>query len=155
MKVMRIIISLVIICLSLTDVTGQDNELEDIIRTCLNSYVKENREGINRATMKNRFYFSVANFPPHFNLEDTIQGIHIKYLDNRSAYKKDLKKGGSITILSLKLEGNKLIIAFNDYTAKFKKKRLNLRFYESTIFIYEYSCEKQQWLFIKTELNGI
>ena len=153
---MRIIISLVIICLSLTDVTGQNNELEDIIRTSLNSYVKENREGINRATMKDKFYFSIDNYPPHFKFEDTIQGIPVKYVNTNYplASKISLKSTVGIAVLRIKLENSKMIISITDYSVKFEKKISRWILNESMIFIYEYSCEQQKWLLLKTERNG-
>lgn len=155
---MKIIISLIIVCLFSINVSGQNNELGDVIQSSLNSYVKEKKESINRATMKNKFYFSIDNYPPHFNFKDTIQGIPIKYinLDNRSPYKTQLKEGVNIATLNkVELEKNRMTISFNSYSAKLKNRMLYMSLYESMIFIYEYSCEKQEWLLLKTEQNGV
>ena len=154
---MKIVISLIIVFFSLSS-KGQNNQLEDIIKKSLNLYVEKEKESIRNAIEKNKLFFSIDNYPPNFTFEDTIQGIPIKYinLQNASALKKILRKEvGIISLSTIELKKNELIIGFSSYGAKLKKKVLYMYLSEGISFVYEYSCEKQKWILVETKYKWI
>lgn len=149
------IIGIFILLLS-SQLQGQENnQLENMIKLGLNSYVEKLKESSSNTYP----YFSIDNYPPHFNFGDTIRGIPIKYinLQNRSACKKELKKGLEVISLTrLQLEKNSLKITFAMYNAKIEgKSDLHMAIVESRTFVYIYSCEKEKWILQETKYGGV
>lgn len=156
---MRVIISLIVTCLFFVNVRGQseqNNELEIAIRSSLSLYVKQRKEAVKEATEKKELFFSTANNSVYFKQE--IEGISLKYirLQNIPLYKKFLKKGVDVVSLdSIELKKNQLTIVFTCHFAKLKKGILSMKIKESTSFIYEYSCAKEEWLYVRQNMNTV
>ena len=156
---MRIIISLVIVCLFSINLRGQskqNNQLEVAIRSSLSLYINQRKDAVKEAIEKNRLFISTTNNSVYF--EPMVEGISLKYihLQNLPLYKKLLKKGVDVVSLdSIELKKNQLTIVFTCHFAKLKKGILSMKIKESTSFIYEYSCAKEEWLYVRQNMNTV
>ena len=156
---MRIIISLVIVCLFSINLRGQskqNNQLEVAIRSSLSLYINQRKDAVKEAIEKNRLFISTTNNSVYF--EPMVEGISLKYihLQNLPLYKKLLKKGVDVVSLdSIELKKNQLTIVFTCHFTKLKKGILSMKIKESTSFIYEYSCAKEEWLYVRQNMNTV
>lgn len=158
---MRIVISLIIVCLYFVNARGEEkqtNQLEIAIKSSLSLYVQERKEAVRKTTEKNELFFSMVGYPLYFDFGSKIEGLTLKFinLQNDHVSEKLLKKGVDVVSLdSIKLKKNELIIVFTCHFVKLKKGILSMKIKESTSFIYEYSCAKEEWLYVRKNMNTV
>lgn len=124
------------------------------IRACLSSFINKRKE-FAEAGITNKFcHFTICidGFPPKFYFEQAIENIKINYisLTNYQPYEKSLRKGlGVLTLSRVELNNNKLEVGLAYYNTKLLgNKNFNMVLLDSMTYIYEYSCEKQEWVLI-------
>jgi len=105
------------------------------------------------------YYVCVNDFPPNFSFDDSICGVKIRYISliNYRGLEKLLKKGIHAFFLSnINLKNNRLIIGFQWQNVKLMyKNQLNFAISEFANIVYEYSCERQEWVKIESQYGGI
>jgi hypothetical protein len=122
--------------------------LNDIINDCLNNCLSET----NISTLLIDYY------PFSFEFSDSIKSRQLNYVSIKNQrYYKYLKKGQKVLFFDgLSLDSNKLIIQFSGRFVKYEgKKHIVIAISDWFNFIYEYSCDKKQWIFIKKNVGGI
>ena len=145
------------------DTHGQENQLNTMVNESLlfyleniNDYVE--RGIINKGYTKN-LYIVLDVYPLNFSFGEKITEKNLNYisLTNTLPYKKALKKGVNVILLSsIKMTNNQLVISFTSQYAKLKKKKhLHLTISDWGDYIYDYSCEKQEWILVEKKYGGV
>lgn len=160
MRKIIIAISFVFICLFSN--AQEKNQLNKMINTCLLSYLDWRSDFISK-TSKDRVeytpYICLDSYPNDFSFSEEVQKRNVKFmsLQNLSGQKK-LKKGKEyeFIFMGMSLERNRMTITLSGKGVSIpKKNHLNIATLDWGIFIYEYSCDKQEWKLEETKFGGI
>ena len=122
--------------------------LNDMIIDCLYSCLSET----NISTLLIDYY------PFSFDFSDSIKSRQLNYVSIKNQkYYKYLKKGQNVLFFDgLSLDSNKLIIQFSGRLVQYAKKiHIRISISDWFRFIYEYSCDKKQWILIEKDFGGI
>lgn len=158
----RIFIVIVILFISFQIKGQENNQLNEIITSSINSYITNDkkmvREGISLMDTS-RYYICMDGLPAHFPTDSVKNAtffslINIEGLPN--SFKNKLKKGIKTLFINTHLSKNHLIITVARRGIKRKKgNNVSIAIGDWSIFTYEYSCEKQKWLLIETKNGGV
>jgi len=131
------------------------------IRTCLSAYIQQRKEFLDAGIVKtfNRLTVSMDGFPPNFYFENTVDDIAIRYisLTHYHSLKKELQKGiGVLSLSKIEIKDITLEISFAYYNAKLLgDNHFNMAVVDSMTCIYEYSCEKNEWILTETKYGSV
>ena len=147
---MKFVITIILFSLS-CQLMGQRQE--EMLTKSLLSYLNY------QSVLRTRVYICNDGLPVDFPTNSISNAIFFS-LKNFNGLpkplKKELKKGISASFISTKLMDNQFTVTIGGRNVKLiKKNHIEISVASWGIFIYEYSCEKQKWLLIKTEYGGI
>lgn len=144
------------------DFEGQNEKLlYKGIRITLTEFIKKKKEFVELGITKsfNNLTVCIDGFPPNFYFESMIEGITINYISliDYSDNEKKLQKGMGILILSpIEINTNKLEINLAYFSVKLLgKTHFNMSYLDSMKSIYEYSCERKEWILIETKYGSV
>lgn len=173
---------LLIIFLSITVTVGwshvAENNFNKYINNSLLDIINNDKVLINKGILRKDFFDIIylimdQQYPSDFDLSDSITKLNLNVLkigntDLLTKKEKRLLKKGVLGLIfqGYIIDKNRITLRFTKQIISYKKnteyKEFNYRkkmfFFERSStydFIYEYSCEKQEWIFIKTDFTGI
>jgi hypothetical protein len=158
----RIVIAIVVFFV-LLQLNGQENnQLYEMIISSIKSYIVSDKDLVKQGFSladTSRYYICIDGLPENFPY-DSVQNATFFSLNNiegvSTVLKRKLKKGLKTFFVGIKISNNQLIITVAGRGVKrIKKKHINIVIGDWGIFIYEYSCEKQEWELKETRYGGI
>ena len=141
----------------------EDNQLYEILLESFRLCMKRDLDHHNKI-FKDRFpppkdYICKDGLPADFPFE-RLPGVTFFHWWNigelAKSHQEEFKRGTSAYFVIMKLIDNHFIIVISTHGVKrVKKNRIETTLGESTVFTYEYSCEKKKWLLVKTKGRSV
>lgn len=131
------------------------------IRVTLSEFIKKRKDFTASGVVKkfDNLIVCIDGFPPNFYFEPTIEGVKINYISliDYQGNEKKLQKGMGVLLLTpIEINKNKLEINLAYFTVRLlEKKHFNMSYLDSMKSVYEYSCERQEWILMETKYGSI
>ncbi len=163
MKKIAIVLFTFIILCSVSKLQAQENVLLDsMINKSLVTYINKYKEDIEKGSINEdlkNLCIVIDNYPRNFVFCQAIQDMNLKYISlvNFQCQKELRKKENYRAIfLGINLTSHRLSIAFSTKILTIhKKNNLHIGISDWGDFIYEYSCEKQEWILVEVKYGGV
>jgi hypothetical protein len=142
---------------------GQNkNQLNEIIISSINSYIERNNDFVKRGvslTDTSSHYICIDGLPINFPF-DSIYSATFFSLNNLNGlpktFKSKLKKGIKNLAVDIKLSENQITVTITGRELKYtKKNNISVAVGDWGIYIYEYSCEKHEWVLEEVSYGGV
>lgn len=153
----RAYVLLIFICLSFRVLGQENNQLNDMIVDCLNTYINHYADqnidnGVSDA------FLCKEGLPMGFPY-DSLSSVDVISIDNLPlsdrCFKKKLKKGVRTLFVYYSLNAKHLQITISERNVKWIKKMKTLEISNFGRFYYEYSCDKRAWELARIQYEGI
>lgn len=153
----RAFVLLIFICLSFRVMGQENNQLNEMIVNCLNTYINH-YAGQNIDNGVSDTFLCKDGLPLGFPY-DSLSGIDVISIDylplSDRCFMKKLKKGVRTLYVYYSLNGKYLQITISERNVKLMKKMKTIELSNFGRYYYEYSCDKRAWELAKTQYDGI
>jgi len=138
---------------------AETNQLNEVLIESLRLNLKHdldfhNKHFKDRPPPKN--YVCKEGLPAGFPFDVLPDVTFFSMWDSNKSFQKILKKGIGAYLVYITLTGKQIIVTIDDRGVKLaRKNHVETSISDWGVITYDYSCEKQKWLLVNTEYNGI
>ncbi len=140
------------------DTIIKENQINKMIQDALFTVLKIEKgyidNGIAKCKINDDFYIWIDYYPAGFELSQEILNLKLKLkFVSKYGLTQKQKEGGinGIGFSGVKIDGNQIRLYFASEEMLLFENRLLIGLNpEGYIFVYEYSCEKQEWILIQS-----